>query len=496
MPLSLEECRNITRELQIPLAGGWIQKIHQPTLHELTLDIRIPGETLTLYISVHPDFSRIHLTQEKFQHPANPLPFCQFLRSHLQGGRLGHIRQAPEDRIIYLPITKGEEGYELIVALTGRSANIFIVNPFQEILRSAKPSRLQVGDRYAPPKRDTKSPHHSVHEERSRIDMGADLTQYSDTNPELSFDKRFPHSVSIEQHHKLLEKKRGNEFLYHQHLSQTQRALKHANGKLKGLQEDYTKAQQYGEYGRYGELLKSSLQDMEKGQATVSLTDYYDPKLPTLTLPLDKEKTPVENMRAYFRKYQKYLGAQKYLLPRIEAQTTLIHTLEKKILDLEKGIVPMDQDEQSFHPKGFSAKGQPGRERPAPSKGYRTYTSVDGKSIFVGKNAKDNDYLTFKVGKADDLWLHARGMPGSHVLVRLEKGETIPHETLKDAATLTLWFSDLRKSGKGEVIYTLRKFVKKAKGQKPGAVLVTREKSLWLEIQEERLQRLKDPQPL
>jgi predicted ribosome quality control (RQC) complex YloA/Tae2 family protein len=109
----------------------------------------------------------------------------------------------------------------------------------------------------------------------------------------------------------------------------------------------------------------------------------------------------------------------------------------------------------------------------------------------VGKTAKDNDHLTFKVGKPDDLWLHARGTPGSHVIVRLEKGQSIPHETLKDAATLTLWFSDLRKSGKGEVIYTLRKFVKKAKGQKPGVVQVTRDKSMWIECKDERLERLK-----
>ena len=109
----------------------------------------------------------------------------------------------------------------------------------------------------------------------------------------------------------------------------------------------------------------------------------------------------------------------------------------------------------------------------------------------MGKSAKDNDHLTFKVGKSDDLWLHARGTPGSHVIVQLEKGQTVPHETLKDAATLTLWFSDLRKSGKGEVIYTLQKFVKKAKGQKPGTVHVTRDKSIFIECKEDRLKRLK-----
>ena len=112
-------------------------------------------------------------------------------------------------------------------------------------------------------------------------------------------------------------------------------------------------------------------------------------------------------------------------------------------------------------------------------------------SFLVGKTAKDNDHLTLKVANPDDLWLHARGTPGSHVVVRLEKGATVPPETLKDAATLTLWFSDLRKSGKGEVIYTLRKFVRKGKGFKPGSVTVEREKSLWIEVKEDRLNRLK-----
>jgi predicted ribosome quality control (RQC) complex YloA/Tae2 family protein len=123
--------------------------------------------------------------------------------------------------------------------------------------------------------------------------------------------------------------------------------------------------------------------------------------------------------------------------------------------------------------------------------GYRAYMSADRLSIFIWKTAKVNDHLTVKVANPDDLWLHARGTPGSHVVVRLEKGAMVPPETLKDAATLTLWFSDLRKSGKGEVIYTLRKFVRKGKGFKPGSVTVEREKSLWIELKEDRLNRLK-----
>jgi predicted ribosome quality control (RQC) complex YloA/Tae2 family protein len=122
---------------------------------------------------------------------------------------------------------------------------------------------------------------------------------------------------------------------------------------------------------------------------------------------------------------------------------------------------------------------------------FRRFMSSDGLPIFVGRNAKENDELTFGLAKSDDLWLHARGAPGSHVVVRLGKGTDPPPETIRDAATLALLYSDLKKSGKGEVIYTRRKWVKKAKGQAPGAVIVTQEKSMHVNLDKTRLDAMK-----
>jgi predicted ribosome quality control (RQC) complex YloA/Tae2 family protein len=112
-------------------------------------------------------------------------------------------------------------------------------------------------------------------------------------------------------------------------------------------------------------------------------------------------------------------------------------------------------------------------------------------TIYVGRNARENDELTFGLAKSDDLWLHVRGTPGSHVVVRLEKGSEPPPETIRDAATLALLYSDFKKSGKGDVIYTRRKWVKKAKGQAPGAVIVTQEKSLHVNLEKKRLDALR-----
>ena len=486
MSLTLADLEAVLGEIQPNLIGGWIQKIHQPRDLAFTLDIRSPGASISVYICVEPRLARLHFVSQKYPNPSTPPPFCQFLRAHLEGGRIEDITQQPGDRLVYVKIRKDEKIYTLVVALLGNRANVLLLNDKHMLLRSVKESRLQIGERFVPPV--TRSSPSSQFPSTWREDKNSNP---SPSQAKDRFSAQYPVSASMEVYYRKKEQEDNQRMLHDQQLAYTRKSLKVAKGKLRALQEDLNKTERYREYARYGELMKSALHTLRKGQETVTLTDYFDPALPTLTLPLDTAKDPVRNMEDYFRKYHKYLGSQEHLLPRIEIQQQTVKTLEKQLTQIEKGIINPD-----FPPK-VSKKNQPiatprpSKLRPAPAQGYRSYTSADDIAILVGKTAKDNDHLTFKVGKPDDLWLHARGTPGSHVIVRLEKGQMVPHETLKDAATLTLWFSDLRKSGKGEVIYTLRKYVKKAKGQKPGAVQVTRDKSIWIECKTERLERLK-----
>lgn len=118
--------------------------------------------------------------------------------------------------------------------------------------------------------------------------------------------------------------------------------------------------------------------------------------------------------------------------------------------------------------------------------------STDGLPIYVGRNARENEALTFGEARPDDLWLHAHGTPGSHVVVRLEKGTDPPAETVRDAATLALLYSDLKKSAKGEIIYTRKKYVRQVKAKSPGTVTVTQEKTIFVTLDRSRLDRLKE----
>jgi predicted ribosome quality control (RQC) complex YloA/Tae2 family protein len=110
--------------------------------------------------------------------------------------------------------------------------------------------------------------------------------------------------------------------------------------------------------------------------------------------------------------------------------------------------------------------------------GTRRYVSGDGLDIFVGRTAKDNDHLTFKIAQPNDVWLHAADYGGSHVVVRNLTRKEIPHRTLIEAAQLAAFFSQAKQNPKADVHYTQRKFVTKIKGAKPGLVRLQRFKTI------------------
>ena len=222
----------------------------------------------------------------------------------------------------------------------------------------------------------------------------------------------------------------------------------------------------------------------------ITLIDYYDPSLPEVTLPLDPTKSALHNMNEYFRKHRKHLSAERELPPRIAGAEQEVEALQREITSIKEGTwaAPLPTSPAPSAGKTDSSLRRSAHKRKGP---FRRFMSADGLPIFVGRNAQENEELTFRLAKSDDLWLHARGAPGSHVVVRLAKGVDPPPETLRDAATLALLYSDLKKSGKGEVIYTRRKWVKAAKREAPGAVLVTHEQSIHVQLDRKRLDTLK-----
>ena len=195
-------------------------------------------------------------------------------------------------------------------------------------------------------------------------------------------------------------------------------------------------------------------------------------------------------MDDYFKKHRKCMTAERELSPRIDRAAQELADIRKELAAIERGTWSPPEPSPPGRTAALLKRTVkcPANQRGGP---FRRFTSSDDLPIFVGRNARENDELTFGLAKSDDLWLHARGTPGSHVVVRLEKGQEVPAETLRDAASLALLYSDLKKAGKGEVIYTKRKWVRKAKGQAPGAVTVTQEASIHVHLDRTRLQAIR-----
>ena len=473
MSLNRLEIEQVLAEIKPVLWGGWIQRIHQPTDHTLTLDIRVPGRTHRLLIAVGSETSRLHVTTRHLPNPQTPPAFCQYLRAHVQGGRIDEIRQIPGDRIVEISFTT-KNGLQIMVCeLIGKNANILILDADRRVIRDLFHQHHLLGQPYVHPAQQL---NHAPNSQPVRF----------------TGDGEFPISTAIDAHYGNREATLSLDRAKERRLRVLKTALKKDLRRIEAWRTDLERAAKYRDYTRYGELLKVNLSAIGKGADRITVTDYFDEELPDITIPLDPIKTPQANMDDYFRKHRKYVSAKRELTSRIEQGERNLDRLREELLAVEEGT--WTPPASSTDARGLKARARPqnaGQSSEVRRGPFRRFMSSDGLQIFVGRNAKENDALTFGLAKSDDLWLHARGTPGSHVVVRLGKGIDPPPETLLDAAMLTLLYSDLKTSGKGDVIYTRRKWVKKAKGQAPGAVTVTQEKSLYVSLDKKRLEALK-----
>jgi predicted ribosome quality control (RQC) complex YloA/Tae2 family protein len=476
MTLTRTEIAAIVKEITPALVGGWIQKIFQPSPELLLLEIRAPGRTYRLLCSVHPAMARLHLIWQMLPNPPTPPSFCQLLRAQIQGARVDAIEQVPGDRIVRLSVSSREGPATLVAHLFGKRPNILLLDQHDRILGALADQRERIGQIYEPPPRPIARD--------AQADTLVSGHAASQTMP-------YPISFEMEERYRALERDSARDDARRARESWLRKTIKKEGRHLAALQRDLDHVSRYERYARYGELLKSNLQQVIKGQSEIGVVDYYDEQLPQLTIPLDPAKSPQANMDAYFAKHRKYMAAQREIVPRITALETRIGALEAELFSLKEGTwEPPVQETPRIVPL---KQGRPRDSGPEGRRGpFRRFLSADGLHIFVGRDAQENDQLTFGLAKSDDLWLHAQGCPGSHVVIRLERGMDPPPETIREAATLALLYSDLKKSGKGDVVYTRRKWVKKAKGQAPGAVTITQEKSIYIALDKKRLDGLKE----
>ncbi|HZC68593.1 MAG TPA: NFACT family protein [Nitrospirales bacterium] len=476
MALTTGEIREVLAEIAPPLVGGRVQKVCQPHAEAISLEIRSQGETLTLYFSADPETARLHFLSKKSVNPPTPPPFCQLLRAHLEGARIKRIEQIDDDRIVRLDMQRDGKPVTLVAELTGRTANLILLDESGIVRGQLRKGRFKPGEPYVPPVTRGKE---TSEESRNQATSVAHHTA-----------DEFPISAELERRYQERDEARARARQIEALKSALRKKLKRAIKRIEVLEADLAKAERYRDYNRYGELLKSHLGEISKGATSVTVPDYFDPALPEIVLPLDQAKSPHGNLDDYFRKYKKYQNAQKAIRPRLQTAQAEAVALRERLAVLDRGDMSTDLEVEVPLHRVLPAR-PPHKEKPQ-AKPFLRFTSEVGDAILVGRNSRENEELTFGLARSHDLWLHASGAPGSHVVLRLEKGTEPRKESLLDAATLALHYSDLRKSGQGEVLYAYRKHVRKPRGAKPGLVTVTQDKRLFLKLDRKRLARLKE----
>ena len=255
--------------------------------------------------------------------------------------------------------------------------------------------------------------------------------------------------------------------------------------------EELSSAEKMEEYRRMGEAVNANLYQLKKGMAEAVLPDWNDPEGGTITVPLDIRLTPSQNAQRYFKKYQKARSAREIAAGQRDRTLAEMDYLEGMLLDVDKcvGESELEEIRQELVRAGYLKKVTSRRQqRQLPqSKPYR-YLSADGIEILVGKNAAQNDRITLGA-RPDYLWLHAKDMPGSHVIVCCE-GEP-PLETMKQAALLAAWYSKGQHSSMVPVDYTLRRHVKKPSGAAPGKVIYTHQKTAYMTAEENEIKGIR-----
>lgn len=271
-------------------------------------------------------------------------------------------------------------------------------------------------------------------------------------------------------------------------------SLERCAKKLQIQNETLKSAGKRDRYKMYGDLITANIYMIEQGMKEVKVINFYSPEAEEIVIPLKTDLTPSKNAQRYYTKYNKEKTAEAETLKQKKFNEEEIDYLEsvKEAVMKAETKAEIDQIRDELIEQGYlKNKGRlPKRKKPEiPTPMH--FISDDGYHIYVGKNNKQNDYVTLKLGRSTDIWFHTKGIHGSHTIVKTEDAMEVPERTYLQAAALAAYYSKGRSSQSVPVDYTEVKNVKKPAGAKPGMVIYVSYNTLYVTPDEEEALRLK-----
>ena len=239
---------------------------------------------------------------------------------------------------------------------------------------------------------------------------------------------------------------------------------------------------------QYGDLIKANLYRMSRGQTVLEAENFYDPENAPVRIPLEAKLSPQQNAERYYKLYTKAKNAEKVLTEQISEAERELEYLESVLqeLSLAAGEKDLGEIRQELISQGYLRPTDKRRRKDPPPRPL-SFRSPNGCLIRVGKNNLQNDWLTLKAADKNELWFHVQKSHGSHVVARCGRED---RETVEAAALLAAWYSDARDSANVPVDYTLVRYVKKPNGARPGMVIYTDYRTVYVTPEREKVEAL------
>ncbi len=449
------------------LRGARLQRVDAPLATLLALSLHSEGRARVLLLGLDSPARGLGLVDERPRGlPASS--FVQLLRRELEGGRVAELERS--ERWLRLGVRRGEGIRWLAIRRERRRDFALFVDEAGNVRGANEPHRIrELGLKTGDP----------IPWEAARFPFApVDPAELDSAGEGL---QRAALGAALEGRRRTLLKRLG-------------RALRRAERKVRAIEGDARRIEEVPHLRREGGLILGNLHALGARDRLLRCMDWELDPPAEVEIAIDGALGAKGHAERLFHRARRLERGASVAAKRAQMAQREVEALRSLRAEAESAEDEPALDDAIAEAESLgiaaSAGGGPRRQQQAARLPFRRFVSAEGRAILVGRGAADNDTLTLRHSKPGYHWLHARGRTGAHVIVPLQKGESVPSELLIDAATLAAHFSDARGEPLVEVQHTARRHVHKRRGSAPGAVVVEREKVFALRLEGARLSRL------
>jgi predicted ribosome quality control (RQC) complex YloA/Tae2 family protein len=469
MSLRGRELAQVVEELSGSLLGALVQRAFMPEPDLGYLELRHLGRTVLLSICVGRDRARLSVAESRRRSAGSALPFQQHLRRELVGSSLSRIARDGE-RVVALDFRRSTQSRRLMIDFSARDGKLLLLGEEGRILALSSAtdlakSGLRQGGTYQP-----------------RVWTGDESAPPSSRLVPIR-DAPFPFAQAAEALYQGKDEQQRADEIRRRLIRSLKKKLERISRTREKVLAEASRGPEAEHHRRMGELISQNLHRIKRGEKIARLIEYTERGPVEVEVALHSERSSKQQADWHFHQYRRLLRGSERASARLDELNEEMSEAQQRIEELQRA-----GDEELLQHQELLLR--PRRKSLSRSRPYKEYFSSTGQRIWVGRDSTSNEELTFRIARPDDLWLHARGASGSHVVVPLEKNVELTSELLVDAAHLALHHSSLKGEPRGEIIYARAKHVRRLKGDSAGAVSVVRDKTLAVRLEPNRLAQL------